>query len=151
MARVQDIRTDMQTVSVNIGGKVRHLKFDLNAFAELEIKYGNIQVAMEALQEGTMVAIRTILWAGLLHEEVVLDEHTGEPVKYNITPYQVGGWILPNQLADISEKITQAISFGLPEPETTELPGQVTIAEVPPVEGMATVVPTEEEKAEAKN
>lgn len=149
MARVSDLRTDMQVVSLGeLGGKVRHLKFDLNAFGELENRFGDIQTAMDALQGGSINAIKTILWAGLLHEEVVLDEHTGEPIKYNISAYSVGSWIAPNQMGDIAIKLTEAISAGLPTQDDEEIPGQTAL---PVIEGMATVELTPEEVAEAKN
>lgn len=151
MARASDVRSNMQIVSIGeLGGKVRQLKFDLNAFAELENRFGNIDVAMEALQGGSMAAIKLILWAGLLHEEVELDEHTGEPVKYNISAYQVGSWIAPNQLRDIAEKLTLAISAGLPA-EEEEVQGQMNVTDIPVADTMATVVYTNEEVRQAKN
>lgn len=127
MAQLQNIREIDQRVSVGVlGSKERSLKFDLNAFAELEKRFGSVDDAMKELEKGSMQAIRMILWAGLIHEEAVVDEDTGEPIKYNITPYQVGSWITPFMLKDLTEKLSKAIQLGLPESELQEL-----IKEVP--------------------
>lgn len=151
MARAEDVRTDMQMVPIGeLGGKVRHLKFDLNAFAELESRFGTIDKAMDALQKGQMGGIKLILWAGLIHDEVVLDEDTGEPIKFTITPYAVGSWISPNQLPYISEQLVKAISSGMPEvEEEDEKAKAAAVLEAAP-EGMATIVQTEEEIQEAE-
>lgn len=116
MAQLSDVRE--KVVTLELGGKERTLKFDLNAFAELEERFGSVEEAMRALQQGGMKAIRTILWVGLIHEEVILDEKTGEPIGYNITPYQVGGWIAPRQLPQVSDKLTEAMQLGMPDIES---------------------------------
>jgi hypothetical protein len=83
--------------------KERHLVFDLNAFCELEDKYGGQKEALEALNSGSFKAIRAFLWAGLLHE----DE--------NITEKQVGSWITMDNISEISDRITEAMKNALPE------------------------------------
>lgn len=116
MAKVKEIKQNLDRVTVELGGKERVLQFDLNAFAELENKYGSIEEAMNKLMDGKMGDIRTILWAGLIHEEVVVDEVTGEPIKYNITPYTVGSWITrPAMLQDVSAKIAEALGNSMPQ------------------------------------
>ena len=147
---ISDVRTDMQMVSIGeLGGRVRHLKFDLNAFAELENRFGNTEAAMDALQKGSLTAIKFILWAGLLHDEVILDEFTGEPVKYLITPYLVGSWVTPANLPKISEQLGAALGAGLPKQESTPDAKQLDVFELDPT--TAKVVMTAEEEAEAKN
>ena len=47
MAHAQDLK--LQPVQVELGGKVRTIKFDLNAYAELETRFGSIQAAMDSL------------------------------------------------------------------------------------------------------
>ena len=54
--------------------KPRTLLFDLNAFAELEERFGSMDKAFDAMQKGSLKAARTLLWAGLLHEDVKLTE-----------------------------------------------------------------------------
>ncbi len=66
--------------------KPRTLLFDLNAFAELEDKFGSL-----------------LLWAGLLHE----DE--------NLTERQVGAMISLTNVEKIMEQITEALTAALPE------------------------------------
>lgn len=121
MSNVNAIKT-FKPVTMNLGGKERVIQFDMNAYAELENKFGSIEKAMDQLQSGQMKDIRMILWVGLIHEEAVIDEETGEPIKYNITPYQVGSWIRnASMLTVASEKIAAAMEEGMPEePETTE-------------------------------
>lgn len=114
MANVNDIRV-FGASTMDLGGRERRLQFDMNAYAELENLYGSIDKAMEQLQKGSIKDIRTILWVGLIHEEAVLDEVTGEPIKYNITPYQVGGWIKNTAMLKLaSEKLGEAMAEGMP-------------------------------------
>lgn len=115
MAKVQSVRQNMEAVNMVLD-KERTLQFDLNAFAELENRYGSVDNAMKQLQQGKISDIRTILWVALIHEEVELDEVTGEPIKYNITPYQVGSWIKgPEMLKEASMNIAKAFGFSMPD------------------------------------
>lgn len=120
MSKLADVR-NIEPVQIELGGKLRTIVYDMNAYAELEKRFGTVDKAMEELQKGSMRQIRLMLWVGLIHDEVVLDEETGEPTKYNITPYQVGSWITnAAMLQEVSEKLALAISDGkeLPEGET---------------------------------
>lgn len=83
----------------------RHLKFDLNAFACLEELYGSIPEALQALEKGSIKAVRALLWAGLLHE----DE--------NLTERQVGSFVGMENLQSISESINAALMNSLPTNE----------------------------------
>lgn len=114
MANAADVRNP-KPVMVTLGDKERRLKFDMNAFIELENRYGTLQEAFASLQKGRIADVRTILWAGLIHEEVVLDE-LGEPISYNITPYQVGSWVKnPQEMQHFAEALTQALKSDMPE------------------------------------
>ena len=77
--------------------------FDLNAFAELEDKFGSLDQAFQKMQQGSVKATRTLLWAGLLHE----DE--------NLTERQVGAMISLTNVERIMEQITEALTAALPE------------------------------------
>ena len=77
--------------------KPRTLLFDLNAFAELEDKFGSLDQAFQKMQQGSVKATRTLLWAGLLHE----DE--------NLTERQVGAMISLTNVESIMEQITEAL------------------------------------------
>jgi hypothetical protein len=151
MSNIKDLRPD--PVTVELGGKTRTIKYDLNAFAELEKRYETIDAAMEALQSGGMLGMRTVLWAGLIHEEVELDERTGEPVRYLISPYAVGSWITPGMLPALSSKLIEAMGVDMPAPENMPAEVKDKLAEAGfemTNTGMATIKPTKEE-IEAKN
>lgn len=97
------------------GGKSRFIRFDLNAFAEMETLFGSMEAAQERLKGGSMKDIRTVLWLGLIWDEAVLDEVTGEPIKYKLTQYQVGSWLTTLNLEDVMKKLQDAISGSLPD------------------------------------
>ena len=84
-------------------GVERTLKFDLNALAELEDKYGSVEKAMNKLDEGSLKAVRTVLWAGFIHESPELTET------------QVGSLIDIDSLADVCTKIVEAFGQDMPE------------------------------------
>ena len=71
MSNLGDVKEKEYVVMLD---KERHIKFDLNSFVELEEKFGDIDKAFEAMSKGTMKSIRTLLWAGLVHEDEKLTE-----------------------------------------------------------------------------
>jgi hypothetical protein len=148
MAQVKDVRRI--PVTIELGGKKRTIKYDLNAFAELELRFGSVQKAMESLETGSMKSVRTVLWAGLIHEEAIIDEILGEPTGYKITPFDVGGWVEPSMMQEISNKIAQAVQGDLPEVAAATAPINTTVAKEGEVIEMAKVVLTPEEEAQAK-
>lgn len=149
MAHLKVIRPE--PVTIELDGKERVIRYDLNAFAELEKRFGTVDAAMTALQTGSFASIKTILWVGLIHEEAVIDPDTGDVISYNINPYQVGSWITPGMLPYVSQQLSLAISDGSPEPkESTELSEDekaAIVAQLNPK--MATIVLTEEDKKKA--
>lgn len=154
MANLKNVRP--LKIMMELGDKQREIKFDLNAFAELEKRFGTVEKAMEKMQSGGMSAIKTVLWVGLIHEEAVLDEDTGEPIKYNITPFQVGSWITMQNLEEVSRNLTRAMGADLPDPKVEDIQKELkNIAITGNVDSdiqVAKVELTEEEKAaEAKN
>jgi hypothetical protein len=123
MAKVKNIkRTETK---VELGGREREIRFDMNAFAELENRFGSIEAAMDALSSGQIGKIRMVLWAALIHDEVAsFDETTGEPLKYNITPYEVGSWVhSPAMLTDVAKVVGQAMGANMPD--IKDLPADV--------------------------
>ena len=126
MAGVSKIRKDSQSGAIELGGEKRKLHFDLNAFAELEKRFGSINAAMERLQEGQVGDLRVILWAGLIHDQVLeFDEDTGEPTKYGITPYEVGKWVSLDNMKEVSDILGEVLGGSLPEEEKQALQAQV--------------------------
>lgn len=102
MSNLKDVRIKAIPIKLD---KERHLKFDLNAFAELEEEYGNIEDALKQMEKGSIKALRAILWAGLIHE----DE--------NLTPKQVGSLIGLSDLEELAKSLTKAIKGHLPAPK----------------------------------
>ena len=84
-------------------GVERHLKFDLNALAEIEDKFGTVDAGFEELDKGSIKAVRFILWAGLVHE----DE--------NLTEQKVGSLIDIQYLQEIMNSMGSAMQNDLPE------------------------------------
>ena len=102
---------DVKTVAVPMElDKTRHLVFDLNAFAELEDKYGSMEKVFAAMQTGSMKAARTLLWAGLLHEDETLTEK------------QVGSMVAMDNLQTIMDAISTALLDAMPEDTAAPAP-----------------------------
>ena len=91
--------------------KPRTIKFDLNAFAELEEKYGSMEKAFSAMRSGSIKAARTLLWAGLLHEDESLTER------------KVGSLVTLENLNAVMDGITEALTEALPQDEATAQEG----------------------------
>lgn len=119
MAKLDTVR-DINKVTLNLGGKERVLKFDMNALAELEALYGSIEQAMNTLESGKLKDVRNMIWAGICHEEVKRDEE-GDVVGYNIRPYDVGAMIKsPAEIPALAEQIFKAISKDMSLDEAIE-------------------------------
>lgn len=71
---VADVKS--KTVPITLqDGKERHLRFTLNALAELEERYGSVEEAFKKVEGGnSIVALRTVIWAGLVWEDPELTE-----------------------------------------------------------------------------
>jgi hypothetical protein len=99
-----------ESLILELGGQKRELRFDLNMFCGLELKYGNIQDALDALKDGSMHAIRAVLWASLLH----LEENPDSP---KLTEREVGSWIGPKDLVRISDAVSRGLVAAMPTQE----------------------------------
>jgi hypothetical protein len=90
-------------VAIELNGKTRRLRYDLNAFADLEEKLDSAPTEFEE-KLNSFTAVRALIWAGLTHEEPELTER------------EVGQWIGPGGLAmaDAIDKVRQALeeAFG---------------------------------------
>ena len=106
MANVNDVRDKDVTLVLNDGVE-RTLKYDLNAMAELEDRYGSVDAAFEMLDKNSIKAVRFILWAGLIHAEPELTEQ------------QVGSLIDVKYLRNLSTKLEEAFSNDMPQAEET--------------------------------
>lgn len=109
MSNLRSVKPRVTKITLNDGVE-RELLFTLNAMAELEERYGDVQSAFDALDSGSFKAIRFMLWAGLVHN----DE--------NLTEMQVGKLIDMSTLQEMVDSMTSAISDNLPE-EDSNTPG----------------------------
>jgi len=110
MSNLNDIK--VSGVPVEIGGKTYNLKYDFNAFAVLEEKYGSIEEVFSRLREMgeksgmppyLFSTIRALVWAGILHENESLSEK------------DIGSMLTLRNIAPIVEKVTEAIGRAMPE------------------------------------
>jgi hypothetical protein len=100
-----------QPIKIELGGKLRELKFDLNAAAYLEEEFGDMtEIGRIMLNDPKVKHIRHIIFALLQHEE---EEHT---IK------QVNSWVDMNNFQEVAGACTKAILNGLP-------PGEADAAE----------------------
>lgn len=97
---VNDIRPKIIPINLD---RERHLKFDMNAFAELEDLYDDFQTAMESATKGSIKAVRAMLWAGLVHE----DE--------NLTIKDVGSMIDMSNIRYVVDIISKAVTEAMPK------------------------------------
>jgi hypothetical protein len=93
----------MKQIQVNLGGKLRTLKFDFNALCMAE----TLGVNIGDLQNGStpMNALRTLLYVGLCHEDKKL------------TVISVGEMIDKTNLKDITAKLQEALTDAFGEEE----------------------------------
>ena len=117
------------------GGKDRYIRYDLNAFAEMEDLFRSMEAAQERLQGGSMKDIRTVLWLGLIWDEVVLDEVTGDPIKYTLSQYEVGSWLTTMNLQEVMDKLQSAISGSLPDNDGSKTSAETMNQAAAPVSG----------------
>lgn len=95
------------SVPLELGGKLRHLKLDLNAMASFEEVTGQslFGASISDISNMGARALRALIWSCLLHEEPDLTVET------------VGGWVDINNLADIAMQLNTAIAEAMPEAE----------------------------------
>lgn len=107
-------------VDVELDGTTHQLKYNLNAFAELEevLELGSIQeIAALVTANLSMRTLRALLWAGLLHNNSKLTEQeVGE------MDFQVG---------HVAERVSQALALafkrdGAPPEGNARRPGRGT-------------------------
>jgi hypothetical protein len=84
--------------------KERNLLYDMNAFIELEQRFGSVENALEELgKKANLKSVRTILWAGLVHEDENLQEK------------DVFRGVSLGSLQDITEILMTAIEQSMPK------------------------------------
>lgn len=105
MANVHDVKARAVKITLSDGVE-REVKFTLNALAELEDKYGTVEAAFKALDNGSIKAVRFVLWAGLIHAEP------------DLTELQVGNLIDIQYMQELMSTIGSAMTEDMPVPES---------------------------------
>lgn len=109
MSNVQDVKNKVVKIKLNDGVE-RELKYDLNAMAEMEDRYGSVDAAFEALDSNSIKAVRFILWVGLIHEDPSLTEQ------------KVGSLIDMQYLQELMGTLGEAFSADMPVEQTGDNP-----------------------------
>lgn len=84
----------MKGTRISLGGKERELRYDLNAIAEIGDRLG-LTIRLAHFQEDLMdaplslSAVRTVLWAGLIHAEP------------DLTEKEVGAWVDQDNITEV--------------------------------------------------
>lgn len=108
---VRDVKTKSTAVTL-LDGKERHMRFTLNAMANLEDKYGSIDDAFNQISgkgddgKVSMSALRYLLWQALKWEDATLTEEA------------LGELIDIKSLKSISQTLGDALKSDMPEDET---------------------------------
>jgi len=93
-------------VSIEIGGKERHLRYDFKAMVAFTKQTGrnifNSDVIRQIIYDTTPEDLLVLLWAELLHEE---------PVNVD----EVAGWINMENQAMVAKKIIEAWAAAMPK------------------------------------
>lgn len=95
-------------IAINVGGKERHIYFNMNAFVALEDAYGNLEGMLAALNSGSIKAVRKFLFIGFMHEDKTLTED------------EVGSWFDMSNVNEVSNAISDALSLALPKAPAVE-------------------------------
>jgi hypothetical protein len=108
MSNIKDAKPRVKTITLNDGVE-REVRFTLNAMAELEERYGSVDAAFKALDDGSIKAARFVLWAGLMEAQP------------DLTEQQVGSLIDIQLMKELMNDITGALGEDMPEvPEGTD-------------------------------
>lgn len=112
MSNVNDVRPKVTHITLSDGNEYE-VKFTLNAMAELEEKYGTVEDAFKALEQGSIKASRFILWAGLMHS--------------GLSEKQVGELVDVQCIQNIMSKLEEAMTNDLP-PAGEQVPNAPVLA-----------------------
>lgn len=102
---IADVRAKLVPIQLD---KERHLKYDFNAFCEIEERLGSVDAAFDILQNFSIKGMRTLLWAGLIHEDDSLTER------------EVGAMVGFSGVEHLAKLITEALVGAMPEAKNQE-------------------------------
>lgn len=119
MSNVSAVKNTKRTVDLGDGVE-REVILSLNAMADLEEKYGSIEAAFAKVQEGSVAAIRYLLWCILVPDG---DE--------DLTEKEVGKLIRIDNLSEIMGNLMDVLEEQMPDGSTG--PNQAAPANVVPL------------------
>lgn len=103
MSNVSAVKNTKRTVDLGDGVE-REVILSLNAMADLEEKYGSIEAAFAKVQEGSVAAIRYLLWCILVPDG---DE--------DLTEKEVGKLIRIDNLSEIMGNLMDVFEEQMPD------------------------------------
>ena len=106
MSNVSAVKNTKRTVDLGDGVE-REVVLSLNAMADLEEKYGSIEAAFAKVQEGSVAAIRYLLWCILVPDG---DE--------DLTEKEVGKLIRIDNLSEIMGNLMDVLEEQMPDGST---------------------------------
>lgn len=106
MSNVSAVKNTKRTVDLGDGVE-REVILSLNAMADLEEKYGSIEAAFAKVQEGSVAAIRYLLWCILVPDG---DE--------DLTEKEVGKLIRIDNLSEIMGNLMDVFEEQMPDGST---------------------------------
>lgn len=107
MSNVSAVKNTKRTVDLGDGVE-REVILSLNAMADLEEKYGSIEAAFAKVQEGSVAAIRYLLWCILVPDG---DE--------DLTEKEVGKLIRIDNLSEIMDNLMDVLEEQMPDGSTS--------------------------------
>lgn len=106
--------------TIDLGdGVPRTARFTLNAMADMEERYGSIQAAFEKMKDGSIAAIRYLLWLLLSQDDEELTEK------------QVGNLIDTENMGELLDVMMDILSENMPKNDArqpTNSPNRQTLA-----------------------
>lgn len=116
MANIAAIKPVTRTINLGDGVE-RKCTFTLNAMAELELKYGSIDAAFKAMQDGSICAIRFLLWLIIV------------PDGQEMTEKEIGAKIDLTNLSEIMDSVMDMFTEAMPDSANeTSAPNRQTLA-----------------------
>ena len=106
MSNVSAVKNTKRTVDLGDGVE-REVILSLNAMADLEEKYGSIEAAFAKVQEGSVAAIRYLLWCIIVPDG---DE--------DLTEKEVGKLIRIDNLSEIMGNLMDVLEEQMPDGST---------------------------------
>lgn len=103
-----------RTVTTTIAGVERQLCYSVSVMFDMADKYGNIQKALDIIQESNLEAFDAVRWFAMkmANEAELCRREAGYDHLPMITEKDVSKYMSPIEFADLREAVVNAISAG---------------------------------------